>query len=66
MQICGLIKDMNAYTNFSSRLIHISRFIRTVLPIIYIHVYIYIRESLNRFPDFFRMGTFIDSTHMKL
>ena len=25
-----------------------------------------IRGSLNRFPDFFRMGTFIDSTHMKL
>ena len=22
--------------------------------------------SLNKFPDFFRMGTFIDSTHMKL
>ena len=21
--------------------------------------------SLNKFPDFFRMGTFIDSTHMK-
>ena len=25
-----------------------------------------IRGSLNRFPDFFRMYTFIDSTHMKL
>ena len=25
-----------------------------------------IRVSLNKFPDFFRMGTFIDSTHMKL
>ena len=25
-----------------------------------------LRESLNKFPDFFRMGTFIDSTHMKL
>ena len=24
------------------------------------------RRSLNKFPDFFRMGTFIDSTHMKL
>ena len=22
--------------------------------------------SLNKFPDFFRMGTFIDSKHMKL
>ena len=29
-------------------------------------VYILIRGSLNKFPDFFRMGTFIDSTHMKL
>ena len=27
---------------------------------------IYIRGSLNKFPDFFRMGTFIDSTHMKI
>ena len=27
---------------------------------------IYIQGSLNRFLDFFRMGTFIDSTHMKL
>ena len=25
-----------------------------------------IRRSLNKFPDFFHMGTFIDSTHMKL
>ena len=25
-----------------------------------------VQESLNKFPDFFRMGTFIDSTHMKL
>ena len=25
-----------------------------------------LRESLNKFPDFFCMGTFIDSTHMKL
>ena len=28
--------------------------------------YIYIRGSLNKFPDFFRIGTFIDSTRMKL
>ena len=33
---------------------------------IYIYIYIYIRGSLNRFLDFFLMGTFIDSTHMKL
>ena len=27
---------------------------------------LYVRGSLNKFPDFFRMGTFIDITHMKL
>ena len=27
---------------------------------------ILLRGSLNKFPDFFRKGTFIDSTHMKL
>ena len=32
----------------------------------YIYIYIYINGSLNKFPDFFRMGPFIDSTHMKL
>ena len=26
----------------------------------------HVQGSLNKFPDFFRMGTFIDSTHMKL
>ena len=25
-----------------------------------------IRGAYDKFPDFFRMGTFIDSTHMKL
>ena len=24
------------------------------------------KYNFNKFPDFFRMGTFIDSTHMKL
>ena len=32
----------------------------------YIYIYIYIQGSLNKFPGFFYMGTFIDSTHMKL
>ena len=32
----------------------------------YIYIYIYIWGSLNKFPDFFRMGSFIDSTHIKL
>ena len=25
-----------------------------------------LRDAYNKFPDFFRIGTFIDSTHMKL
>ena len=29
-------------------------------------LYIYIRASSDKFPDVFRMGTFIDSAHMKL
>ena len=29
-------------------------------------VCVYIRGSLNKFPGFFRIDTFIDSTHMKL
>ena len=28
--------------------------------------YAYIRRSLNKFSDVFRMGTLIDSAHMKL
>ena len=32
----------------------------------HIYIYIYIRGAYNKFPDFFRMGTFIDSIHMKL
>ena len=37
--------------------------------IIFCHKFVYFTEvqgSLYKFPDFFRMGTFIDSTHMKL
>ena len=30
------------------------------------HIYKYIRCAYDKFPDFLRMGTFIDSTHMKL
>ena len=35
---------------------------------IYIYIYIHIRlqGSLKKFPNFFRMSAFIDSTHMKL
>ena len=37
-----------------------------VIFLSHIYLSIYIRGSVNKFPDFFRMGTFIDSTHMKL
>ena len=30
------------------------------------YIPLHVRGYLNKFPDFFRMGTFIDSTHMKL
>ena len=29
----------------------------------YIYIYIYTQHKINKFPDFFRMGTFIDRTH---
>ena len=32
----------------------------------YCYVIRILRGSLNKFPDFFRMYTFIDTTHMKL
>ena len=35
------------------------------ISIIYIYIYIYIRGAYDKFPDFFCMGTFIDSTYMK-
>ena len=37
-----------------------------VLVICFLCIKCLIRGSLNTFPDFFRMGIFIDSTHMKL
>ena len=50
------------YENFKEWTIRIF-----IYPHIYIYIYIYIYEgSLNKFPDFFRMGIFIDSTHDKI
>ena len=40
--------------------------IQFLLPLTIIINILYIRGSLNKFPDFFRMGTFIDSIHIKL
>ena len=36
-----------------------------IIIIIWIHIS-YVREAYDKFPDFFRLGTFIDRTHMKL
>ena len=33
---------------------------------IYVYIYIYIRGVSDKFTDFFCMGSFIDSTHMRL
>ena len=36
-------------------------------PMMFVSIYIYsVRGTYNNYPDFFRMGTFIDSTHIKL
>ena len=37
-----------------------------LISLVLIYPRLYTRGSLNKFPDFFRMGTFIDSTHKKL
>ena len=50
--------DSNAFEHF---LIY-----QTFLTICLLSSIHYIQESLNKFPDFFDMGTLIDSTHMKL
>ena len=40
---------------------------QTKTDIFYIwKVYSYLQGAYNKFQEFFRMGTFIDSTHMKL
>ena len=55
-----------------------SKYIYIIYIYIYIYIYLFIylcvcvcecvcvRGSFNKFPDVFRMGPFIDSTHMKL
>ena len=42
-----------------------SLFPKTVNYLIW-NSYLKLRGAYDKFPDFFRMGTFIDSTHMKL
>ena len=44
----------------------ISNIIGYLMPNLVYSYMLDIRGSLNKFPDFFRMGTFIDSTHIKL
>ena len=66
----GLLKSSIIRIQMSFSLSHTHTYTHT-----HTHIYIYIyrerereREqyTLNKFPDFFHMGTFIDSTHMKL
>ncbi len=49
--------------NFNQLILFVSEFI---LKALCVYAYIYKRGSLNKFPDFFRMGIFIDSTRVKL
>ena len=57
-QIKRIFKNICPQNKHSKTFIHISNFFTATKWTI--------RGSLNKFPDFFRMGTFIDSTHMKL
>ena len=43
---------------------HLQNF--SITEISYTIILLLIQVSLNKFPDFFRMSTFIDSSHMKL
>ena len=52
-----LVKNIQKINNYKDILL-------SVLSLLLISLHI--RGSLNKFPDFFRMDTFIDSTHMKL
>ena len=52
------------------RWLYILRFVRSYFQDLHTHTHTHthteLQGSLNKFPDFFHMGTFIDSTHMKL
>ena len=66
MNVKGVIlKEVNA-SLFISFLVDRLLELKLFEDVIYIYIYIYIWGSLNKFPDFFYMGTFIDSIHMKL
>ena len=66
------IKPGNTILKFICRYIYFKIFTflllgyKTKIMHIYIYIYIYIRGSLKKFSDIFRMGTFVDSTRMKL
>ena len=61
-QLCSGLPTMTFFMEVAL----LDQLYETVYSVFIIYIYIYIRGSLNKFPDFFRMGTFIDSTHMKL
>ena len=58
----GIISPKNAYNQRSPNQTKASH----THTHTYTHIYIYVRGAYDKFPDFFRMGAFIDSTHIKL
>ena len=52
--------------NLKSRYNSLFGFDSLLISVLYIYTYIIIRGSLNKFLDFFLMGNFIDSIHIKL
>ena len=65
MNVIMWLKFEHAY--FKAEVQHFSHYaMGTLHTPISVENFIKLRGTLIRFPDFFRMGTFIDSTHMKL
>ena len=61
-----MIKEDYIYNKKDKMYIRAWKVFNAYKQVFYIYIYIYIQGSLNKFPDFFPMGTFIDSTHIKL
>ena len=62
------IKDLFSYffKSIKKALLISQKDLSSYLKINNIILQFQLQGSLNKFPDFFRNGTFIDSTHMKL
>ena len=55
-----------SFPDFSAQTLEVRIIYKNCINYNFWHIIFDIRGSLNKFPDFFHMGTFIDSTHMKL